>query len=208
MTGKFCPTSAPGWTVRQASRLMVRSPEFRAIQPRSTLGSELGEPFAPLRPVQTIGRAASRAPECPLTWQFSAIEKHTLARARTTDALVNPMSELTIAPDTETTSSAPGAAVRIGPVSKVSVPPSPASARKIPPGHHSKVSCHRTPLKGFSNHDSPDGHIHDPSLPPPFAEYAKQVMPANVDVQVLDAHFNDPEFADAIVARAREVLKL
>ncbi|MBK8629361.1 MAG: Tm-1-like ATP-binding domain-containing protein [Sphingomonadales bacterium] len=64
------------------------------------------------------------------------------------------------------------------------------------------------PLKGFSNHDSPDGHIHDPSLPPPFADYAKGVMPANVDVQVLDAHFNDPEFADAIIAKARAVLGL
>ncbi len=64
------------------------------------------------------------------------------------------------------------------------------------------------PLKGFSNHDSPDGHIHDPSLPPPFADYAKSVMPANVDVQVLDAHFNDEAFADAIIAKARGVLGL
>ncbi len=64
------------------------------------------------------------------------------------------------------------------------------------------------PLKGFSNHDSPDGHIHDPSLPPPFADYVKSVMPANVDVQVLDAHFNDEAFADAIIAKARGVLAL
>jgi uncharacterized protein (UPF0261 family) len=64
------------------------------------------------------------------------------------------------------------------------------------------------PLKGFSNHDSPYGHIHDPSLPPPFADYVREVMPASVAVETLDAHFNDPEFADAIVARAREVLKL
>jgi uncharacterized protein (UPF0261 family) len=64
------------------------------------------------------------------------------------------------------------------------------------------------PLKGFSNHDSPDGHIHDPSLPPPFADYVKAVMPANVDVQVLDAHFNDEAFADAIIAKARRVLGL
>jgi uncharacterized protein (UPF0261 family) len=63
------------------------------------------------------------------------------------------------------------------------------------------------PLKGFSNHDSPDGHIHDPSLPPPFAEYARSVMPAHVAVETMDAHFNDPEFADAIIASARAALK-
>ncbi len=62
------------------------------------------------------------------------------------------------------------------------------------------------PLKGFSNHDSPYGHIHDPSIPPPFADYARSVMPENVDFQTVDAHFNDDEFAEAIIAKARELL--
>ena len=64
------------------------------------------------------------------------------------------------------------------------------------------------PLRGFSNHDSPEGHIHDPSLPPLFAEYARKVMPESVDLRLFDAHFNDAEFADAVVAGAREVLGL
>lgn len=62
------------------------------------------------------------------------------------------------------------------------------------------------PLKGFSNHDSPYGHIHDPSIPPVFADYARSVMPANVDFQTVDAHFNDDAFAEAIIAKARELL--
>ena len=63
-----------------------------------------------------------------------------------------------------------------------------------------------TPLRGFSNHDSPDGHIEDKTLPEPFAEYLKSVMPANAPVTVVDAHFNDEAFSDAIVAAAREML--
>lgn len=63
-----------------------------------------------------------------------------------------------------------------------------------------------TPLKGFSNHDSPYGHIMDETLPGPFAEYLRQVIPADVPVTAVDAHFNDPAFADAIIAAARELL--
>ncbi len=62
------------------------------------------------------------------------------------------------------------------------------------------------PLNGFSNHDSPDGHIHAPELPKPFADYATSVMPAHVHVHVEDAHFNDAAFADAIIGKARELL--
>ncbi|NBC36701.1 UPF0261 family protein [Novosphingobium sp. FSY-8] len=62
------------------------------------------------------------------------------------------------------------------------------------------------PLHGLSSHDSPTGHIHDPSLPAPFAEYARGVMPANVDFHTVDAHFNDAAFADAIIAKARALL--
>lgn len=62
------------------------------------------------------------------------------------------------------------------------------------------------PLKGFSNHDSPYGHLHDTSIPGPFADYAKSVMPSNVEFRAIDAHFNDDAFADAIIAKARELL--
>jgi uncharacterized protein (UPF0261 family) len=64
------------------------------------------------------------------------------------------------------------------------------------------------PLDGFSSHDSPTGHLHDPSLPPPFAEHLKSVVPAGTEVQVLPHHFNDPEFAGAIVAATRSLIGL
>jgi uncharacterized protein (UPF0261 family) len=62
------------------------------------------------------------------------------------------------------------------------------------------------PLHGFSSHDSPTGHLHDPSLPPPFAEHLQKVVPAGTEVQVLPHHFNDPEFAGAIVAATRSLI--
>jgi uncharacterized protein (UPF0261 family) len=60
------------------------------------------------------------------------------------------------------------------------------------------------PLRGFSSHDSPQGHLHDPSLPPVFAEHLQKVMPAGVPVIVLDYHINDEGFADAIIEKALE----
>jgi uncharacterized protein (UPF0261 family) len=64
-----------------------------------------------------------------------------------------------------------------------------------------------TPLGGFSNHDSREGHIQDTSQPAPFADYLKSVMPTHVPVTAIDAHFNDVAFSDAIIADARELLK-
>lgn len=61
------------------------------------------------------------------------------------------------------------------------------------------------PLKGFSNHDSPDGHLHDPSLCPVFAKAMRAELPASVEVREFDCHLNDEMFADAIVARVLEV---
>jgi uncharacterized protein (UPF0261 family) len=54
------------------------------------------------------------------------------------------------------------------------------------------------PLKGFSAHDSEQGHLYDPSLPPVFAEHLKKVMPGGVPVVTLPCHINDEEFADKI----------
>jgi uncharacterized protein (UPF0261 family) len=62
------------------------------------------------------------------------------------------------------------------------------------------------PLKGFSSHDSTEGHLHDPSQPPLFADYLEQVMPASVDVRRVDAHINDPPFADALANAVRELV--
>jgi uncharacterized protein (UPF0261 family) len=58
------------------------------------------------------------------------------------------------------------------------------------------------PLLGFSNHDSPDGYLHDLTLPPQFAAYLSQVLPDFARPRTLNLHINDPEFADALVAQA------
>jgi uncharacterized protein (UPF0261 family) len=63
-----------------------------------------------------------------------------------------------------------------------------------------------TPLHGFSNHDSPDGFIQDTTLPGPFAEYLKSVMPPQTPVETIDAHFNDEAFSDAILDAARAMM--
>jgi uncharacterized protein (UPF0261 family) len=62
------------------------------------------------------------------------------------------------------------------------------------------------PLKGFSAHDSEQGYLHDPTLPPVFAAHLKGVMPAGVPVVEFDCHINDPQFADAIIARVLEMV--
>ena len=63
------------------------------------------------------------------------------------------------------------------------------------------------PLGGFSNHDSDQGHIHEPDLPAPFADYLRSVLPADVAFETRACHFNDPEFADAIVAATRALVR-
>jgi len=55
------------------------------------------------------------------------------------------------------------------------------------------------PLRGFSHHDSPQGYLHDPSLPPVFAEHLRKVAPERVEVQEIDSHINDAAFAEALV---------
>jgi uncharacterized protein (UPF0261 family) len=63
------------------------------------------------------------------------------------------------------------------------------------------------PLGGFSSHDSAEGNIHEPTLPPLFAAYVQKVMPKNVDVQIVDAHINDDAFADALTAAVLALTK-
>jgi uncharacterized protein (UPF0261 family) len=63
------------------------------------------------------------------------------------------------------------------------------------------------PLKGFSAHDSEQGYLHDPSLPPVFAAHLKSVMPPGVEVTEIDCHINDEPFADAIIARVLQLTR-
>jgi uncharacterized protein (UPF0261 family) len=55
------------------------------------------------------------------------------------------------------------------------------------------------PLKGFSHHDSPEGHLHDPSMCPVFLEALKAALPNSVVPREFNCHINDEQFADAIV---------
>ncbi len=58
------------------------------------------------------------------------------------------------------------------------------------------------PLLGFSDHDSEQGHLHDLTLPPVFAEHLKKVMPAGVPIGILPYHINDAPFAEKIIEQA------
>jgi uncharacterized protein (UPF0261 family) len=61
------------------------------------------------------------------------------------------------------------------------------------------------PLMGFSSHDSPQGHLYEPTQPPLFADYLERVMPATVDVRRVDAHINDALFADTLADAVRSL---
>lgn len=61
------------------------------------------------------------------------------------------------------------------------------------------------PLGGYSYHDCPEGNLYDPTLPKPFAEYMRKVLPAEIPVIEVDSHINEAPFADAVVA---ETLRL
>lgn len=61
------------------------------------------------------------------------------------------------------------------------------------------------PLQGFSHHDSPDGHLHDPALCPVFAQAIRAELPADIEVREFDCHINDEAFADALVAQVLRV---
>jgi uncharacterized protein (UPF0261 family) len=63
------------------------------------------------------------------------------------------------------------------------------------------------PLRGFSAHDSEQGHLYEPSLPPVFAEYLKKVMPEGIPVITLPNHINDQQFAERIVEQALAFMK-
>lgn len=61
------------------------------------------------------------------------------------------------------------------------------------------------PLQGYSYHDCPEGNLYDPSLPKPFADYMRDILPKEIPVVEVDAHINDAAFADAVV---NETLRL
>jgi len=58
------------------------------------------------------------------------------------------------------------------------------------------------PLGGFSSHDSAEGKLHQPDLPPIFAKQCAAAFPDKVELHAINAHINDPAFADALIAAA------
>nr|WP_321507861.1 Tm-1-like ATP-binding domain-containing protein [uncultured Celeribacter sp.] len=63
------------------------------------------------------------------------------------------------------------------------------------------------PRKGFSHHDSPDGPLPRPNLPPVFEAQCKEAFGAAAPVVGIDSHINDSIFADALLTAVREVAR-
>ena len=62
------------------------------------------------------------------------------------------------------------------------------------------------PLKGFSQHDSEQGHLHDLRMPPIFETLMRRHCPADTPITALPCHINDPAFAAAITASLKKAL--
>jgi uncharacterized protein (UPF0261 family) len=58
------------------------------------------------------------------------------------------------------------------------------------------------PLGGFSSHDSTEGNLYRLELPPIFAKQCEAALPEKVALHPVEAHINDPAFADALIAVA------
>lgn len=63
------------------------------------------------------------------------------------------------------------------------------------------------PMKGFSSHDSKEGHLHDPEAPPYFADALKSAINKDIPVQFLPYHINDIEFARAVIEGLKNILQ-
>ena len=62
------------------------------------------------------------------------------------------------------------------------------------------------PLKGFSHHDSEQGHLYDLTMPPIFEALMRKYCPADTLITALPCHINDPEFAAAVTTSLKKAL--
>ena len=64
------------------------------------------------------------------------------------------------------------------------------------------------PLGGFSSHDSTEGHLYEPDLPPIFAKDLREAIDEHIPIETLPYHINDEAFAiaiaDAVIDIARK----
>ena len=63
------------------------------------------------------------------------------------------------------------------------------------------------PLGGFSFSDRPGHAFFDPESKAALIEALRQDLAPGVELSTIDAHINDPIFADAIVAKLREFIE-
>ncbi len=63
------------------------------------------------------------------------------------------------------------------------------------------------PLGGFSSHDSTEGHLYEPDLPPIFAKDLREAIDDHIPIEVLPYHINDEAFAIAIADAVIEIAK-
>ncbi len=63
------------------------------------------------------------------------------------------------------------------------------------------------PLGGFSSHDSTEGHLHEPGLPPIFARDLREAIADRIPVDALPHHINDEAFADAVTDAVIEIAR-
>lgn len=61
------------------------------------------------------------------------------------------------------------------------------------------------PLGGFSSHDSTEGHLYEPDLPPVFAKDLRECIDDHIPIEALPFHINDEAFAIAIADAVIEV---
>ena len=63
------------------------------------------------------------------------------------------------------------------------------------------------PLGGFSSHDSTEGHLYEPDLPPIFAKDLREAIDDHIPIEALPYHINDEAFAIAIADAVIEIAK-
>jgi uncharacterized protein (UPF0261 family) len=63
------------------------------------------------------------------------------------------------------------------------------------------------PRRGFSDHDIEGGLMFDPAADLAFAQTLKKHLNGNVELLELDAHINDPVFAETAVIRLLDMMK-
>jgi uncharacterized protein (UPF0261 family) len=63
------------------------------------------------------------------------------------------------------------------------------------------------PLKGFSFSDRPGHAFYDPESDAALVEALEQELDSRVELVTVDAHINDPAFAEATAAKMRELME-